>query len=152
MASPQGGGNAPSWLFSFVDLAFLMLIAMTQIANPGAVDLGELVVPRIAREQTGLTSATLREGWQLRVHPPAEVEGPFQLVRSSEAVDAAVVRLDEERLRELLGELDAAGESKPALAPHEDSRSHDMLKAIELLEARWPTGRRALVERVIAQR
>ena len=33
----QTDGGAPAWLFSFVDLAFLMLIAMTQLApDPGA--------------------------------------------------------------------------------------------------------------------
>ena len=35
--------NAPSWLFSFVDLAFLLLIAMTQLAQdaiPPAPELG----------------------------------------------------------------------------------------------------------------
>ena len=43
-------GGAPAWLFSFVDLAFLMLIAMTQLApDPGAKipDLGEMIVPRV---------------------------------------------------------------------------------------------------------
>jgi hypothetical protein len=152
MSAPQADGNAPSWLFSFVDLAFLMLIAMTQIANPGAVDLGELIVPRIASEQTDAAPAAAREGWQLRVHPPSDVEGPFQLVRSSEVVDAEVVRVDEDALRERLAALDADGSEKPALAPHEDSRSHDMLKAVELLETHWPSRRRALVERVLAQR
>ena len=152
MASPQGGGNAPSWLFSFVDLAFLMLIAMTQLANPGAIDLGELIVPRIASEQTESAPVTAREGWQLRVHPPSDLEGAFQLVRSSEAAEAVVVRIDEIALGERLAALEADGSSKPALAPHEDSRSHDLLKAVELLEAHWPSKRRALVERVIAQR
>ena len=152
MASPQGDGNAPSWLFSFVDLAFLMVIAMTQIANPGAIDLGELIVPRIATEQTDAAPASARDGWQLRVHPPSDLEGPFQLVRSSESVEAEVVRIDEGLLRERLAELDATGSEKPALAPHEDSRSHDMLKAVELLETHWPSRRRALVERVFAQR
>ena len=43
------GGNAPSWLFSFVDLAFLLMIAMTQLTEDAPVEapnLGELVVPR----------------------------------------------------------------------------------------------------------
>ena len=49
-------GSAPAWLFSFVDLAFLMLIAMTQLApDPGAriPDLGEMIVPRV-----GATAST----------------------------------------------------------------------------------------------
>ena len=47
MDAEQGG--APAWLFSFVDLAFLMLIAMTQLAGDvaQAPDLGEMIVPSI---------------------------------------------------------------------------------------------------------
>ena len=46
MASDDSG-NAPSWLFSFVDLAFLSLIVMTQMASnvdTAAPDLGDMVV------------------------------------------------------------------------------------------------------------
>ena len=46
----QTDGSAPAWLFSFVDLAFLMLIAMTQLApDPSAKipNLGEMIVPRV---------------------------------------------------------------------------------------------------------
>ena len=107
MAPSEDSGNAPSWLFSFVDLAFLMVIAMTQVANPGAIDLGELIVPRIASEQTEAAPAAARDGWQLRVHPPSEAEGPFQLVRSQDAAEAAVVRIGERAVREQLLALDA---------------------------------------------
>ena len=152
MKTPQSAGNAPSWLFSFVDLAFLMLIAMTQLANPGAIHLGELIVPKIAEEQTEAPASAVRDGYQLRVHPPEDDTAPFQLVRSADAATAEVVRLDEDGLRARLAELREAGDEKPALAPHEDSRSHDLLKAVALLEEQWPTRRRALVERVVAQR
>ena len=37
---------------------------------------------------------------------------------------------------------------KPMLAPHEDSRSQDMLAAAALLEEMWPGRRRAAVQRV----
>ena len=43
-------GGAPAWLFSFVDLAFLMLIAMIQLApDPGSriPNLGEMIVPKV---------------------------------------------------------------------------------------------------------
>jgi len=146
----QGTSGAPSWLFSFVDLAFLMLIAMTQIANPGAVDLGELIVPRIANEQTEVLPAGSAELWQLRVHPPASVAGPFELVRGPAGEEPE--RIDERELRARLAALRAEGGDKPALAPHEDSRSHDMLKAIEVLEDQWPRRRRVLVERTLVQR
>ena len=152
MSAPSGQSDAPAWLFSFVDLAFLLLLAMTQLANPGAVQLGELIVPKIAEERTEPATAAVRDGFQLRVHPPEEGIAPFQLVRSTDAPTAEVVRVDEAELRRELAVLREQGEEKPALAPHEDSRSHDLLKAVELLEEQWPTRRRALVERVVATR
>ena len=49
----QGEFSAPAWLFSFVDLAFLMLIAMTQLGDMRGydLDLGEIVVPRIQSQE-----------------------------------------------------------------------------------------------------
>ena len=47
--------HAPAWLFSFVDLAFLLLIAMTQVgveSNGIAMELGEIVIPRIQSDAT----------------------------------------------------------------------------------------------------
>ena len=46
----DNGESAPSWLFSFLDLALLMLVAMTQLAPdtpPEIPNLGQMVVPRI---------------------------------------------------------------------------------------------------------
>ena len=146
----EGTSSAPSWLFSFVDLAFLMLIAMTQIANPGALDLGEMIVPRIANEATEALPAGAKEAWQLRVHPPVEGVGAFELVRGGASPEPE--RIDETALRARLAELRSEGVDKPSLAPHEDSRSHDMLTAIEALEDQWPRKRRVLVERTLAQR
>jgi hypothetical protein len=90
MAQASGGdqgGGARAWLFSFVDLAFLMLIAMTILANQnaGAPDLGEIVVPRINEESGKDLGASRGDVWQLRVHPPieqmnGELEPPFELI------------------------------------------------------------------------
>ena len=47
--------NAPVWLFSFVDLAFLLIIAMTQLgveSNGISLELGDIVIPRIDSEAT----------------------------------------------------------------------------------------------------
>jgi len=59
-----------------------------------------------------------------------------------------VVRLDLASLRDDTAKLFRDGESKPLLAPHEDSRSQDLLDAVALLEERWPTRRRVLVARI----
>jgi hypothetical protein len=146
------GGNAPSWLFSFVDLAFLCMIAMTQLASDittPAPDLGEMVVPAIGKEVTTDLSSGAQDFWQLRVYRPSdEFEHPFELTHSLDGVvEGEGVRLPRELLRERLSELREGDGRKPLLAPHEDSRSQDMLDAAALIEELWPSRRRALVAR-----
>jgi len=148
--------NPPAWLFSFVDLAFLLLIAMTQVAvEAGQVpDLGEIIVPRVDATAVDDLPATASEAWQLRIHPrdssAAEPSAqPFELVQGPSAEPPE--RIDAALLRERLAQLAAAGESKPLLAPHEDSRSRDLLDAVALLEDHWPSAahrRRATVAKV----
>jgi len=146
--------GAPSWLFSFVDLAFLMLIAMTQLAGDvdEAPDLGEMVVPRIGAESSAPISMGSALSWQVRVHPRDEGPQPglpFELVRigsagtsDSEFYGQAV------ELRGRLEELERSSGDRPLLAPHEDSRSQDLLDAAALIEEFWPGRRRVTVARV----
>jgi len=147
----SGSETAPAWLFSFVDLAFLLLIALTQVGGgPRAVDLGEIIIPRVNEEATGSLPAGASERWQLRIHPPAATDpGPFELLAPGSA-GAAGVHLAAATLREQLGRLQEARADKPLLAPHQDSRSQDLLDAIALIEERWPDGRRAAVSPVAA--
>jgi hypothetical protein len=147
-------GSAPAWLFSFVDLAFLMLIAMTQLApdpNARIPDLGEMIVPRIGATASTEMGSSAVEVWQLRVHPPqSEVpDPPFELVKIQDGVaQDDGVRIDVPELRVALATLKEERGLKPMLAPHEDSRSQDMLEAAALLEESWPGRRRAAVSRV----
>ncbi len=142
-----GTASAPSWLFSFVDLAFLLIIAMTQIADPNAPELGEMPLPRIEKDATGGLPTAAGDAWQLRVHPPSrDGASPFELIRGP--IGPRVERLDEATLRERLHELNGSGMAKPLLAPHEDSRSQDLLDAVSLVEERWPSRRRTLVARL----
>jgi len=147
----SGSESAPAWLFSFVDLAFLLLIALTQVGGgPRAVDLGEIVVPRVNQEATSALPAGASERWQLRIHPPSPSEaGPFELLAPG-STGTAASHLAKAALREQLGRLFDAGAQKPLLAPHEDSRSQDLLDAIALIEERWPEGRRAAVSPIAA--
>jgi len=157
-----GEGGAPAWLFSFVDLAFLMLIAMTQLAGDvgaEAPDLGEMIVPSIGQESApGELSNESARVWQLRIHPRDVDRGemPFELVSpdgSGEATQAGDALAGSEHIgRDALAQqLDALREQsakKPLLIPHEDSRSQDLLDAVALLETHWPSRRRALVARL----
>lgn len=147
------GDGAPAWLFSFLDLALLMLIAMTQLAPdkpPEIPDLGQMVVPRIGEAGSDELASESVEVWQLRVHPPEEgASSPYELVRvqDGQAIDEGR-RIEGAALRTELAGLKTANGRKPMLAPHEDSRSQDMLEAAALLEEIWPGPRWATVTRV----
>ena len=150
MGSNDAG--APAWLFSFVDLAFLMLIAMTQLApDPGAEmpNLGEMIVPRIGAAASTEMGSESTLVWQLRVHPPEEeATSPYELVRVVDGVPEEAPRIVVDELRRELASLRDGHGSKPMLAPHEDSRSQDMLEAAAMLKELWPGRRRAAVNRV----
>ena len=148
MATESPTHHAPVWLFSFVDLAFLLLIAMTQLdeGRDLAVQLGEIVVPRIHASAEGMPSAAAAR-WQLRVHPKDEqAASPFELVLPT-ADDSAEPgqRLGADALRERLVALKDTGVARRLLAPHADSRSQDLLDAVGILEQVWPDRRRATV-------
>jgi len=151
MAAESPTHHAPVWLFSFVDLAFLLLIAMTQLdeGRELAIELGEIVVPRIHASAEGMPSAAAAR-WQLRVHPAGvngePVTSPFELVlpRGDESEDPGA-RLDAAALRAQLVSLKDTGVPRPILAPHADSRSQDLLDAVGILEEVWPDRRRATV-------
>jgi hypothetical protein len=149
MASEAPTHHAPVWLFSFVDLAFLLLIAMTQLdeGRELALELGEIVVPRIHAKAEAMPSAAAAR-WQLRIHPRESAEAatpPYELTPPNDGVEVEGPRLDAQALRLRLGELREAGAPRPLLAPHADSRSQDLLDAVGILEEAWPERRRATV-------
>jgi hypothetical protein len=148
----ENSESAPSWLFSFLDLALLMLVAMTQLAPdtpPEVPDLGQMVVPRIGEAGSDELATESVEVWQLRVHPPVEgVESPYELVRVVDGQADEGQRIESATLRTELAGLKSANGRKPMLAPHEDSRSQDMLEAAAMLEEIWPGPRWATVTRV----
>ncbi len=149
----SGSDTAPAWLFSFVDLAFLLLISLTQVSGgPRAVDLGEIIVPRVNQEATASVSSSASQRWQLRIHPAAsEAAGPFELLAPGTAAGESA-HIAAATLREQLGRLRDARAEKPLLAPHQDSRSQDLLDAIAMIEERWPDARRVAVSPIAMNR
>ncbi|MCP4002770.1 MAG: hypothetical protein GY725_01115 [bacterium] len=144
--------GAPSWLYSFVDLAFLLVIALSlmDVDFGDALDLGELEVPEVSASAPLANPEHVRDRWQLRVHPRAAGgRTPFELaaadLAASDRLNHEIERFAGDELESRLENLRAQGARKPLLAPHEDSRSADLLEAVGLLEALWPSGRPALV-------
>ena len=150
----KDGNTAPAWLFSFVDLAFLMLIAMTQMSGDAMPELGEIVVPKIRAESAAAgLPAGATERWQLRIYPPDTSAAPaFELARGIPEAGALPERIDSETLRSRLAALRTDGVDRPLLAPHEDSLSRHMLDAIAMMEDFWPNRRRATIEPFLASR
>jgi hypothetical protein len=143
--------DTPAWLFSFVDLAFLILLAMTQLGSPDAqksIDLGEIVVPKIGSDAGAQPMAESYAGVQLRVYPTGDGQLPFEVV----APGASTTRVGKEELRPRLMRLHGAGFERPLLAPHADSRSEDLLLAVGVIEDIWPSNRRATIERISADK
>ena len=139
--------SAPSWLFSFVDLAFLLLLAVTQLGSDErarVVDLGEIAVPRLNADATDELARSAPDRWQLRVHPPTDAVAPYELVHPDAAAQQPE-RIELARLETRLNELLGADAEQPLLAPHADSRAQDMLEAVGLLEMFWGKGRLATV-------
>ena len=138
--------------FSFVDLAFLLLIAMTQMSDHSQrPELAEMLVPRIHADASSTLPPDAAARWQLRVHP-REGDLPFELLRSRdlEIADGAQ-RIDHSQLRSQLANLHGAAMPRPLLAPHRDSRAEDLLEAAGLLEELWPR-RRATIAPLLASR
>jgi hypothetical protein len=147
----RSSGGAPAWLFSFVDLTSFLTLVMLAKVDPNAgkgPELGEFAVPRIARESGAELSQRAGERWQLRVHPPDTAALPFELVQGDAQGSERVAEVE---LEVRLLALRDSGAARPLLAPHEDSRSHDLLAAASLLEVQWPGPRFALVDRAPAQ-
>lgn len=138
--------SAPIWLFSFVDLAFLLLIAFTQIGpRPDAaeLELAGIEIPRIHGRGRALPGSHDAAAWQLRVRPtrPGASEGtdhaPFLLVQTSSVGAVEPVGVVAEELDTQLRVLRERRLGKPVLAPHRDARAEDLLVAVALLEDVW---------------
>lgn len=141
-------GNAPAWLFSFLDLAFLILIAVLLTADGDpeeAPDLAAIELPEIQRSSTEALTLASEEPWQLRVHPRSgeNESAPFVISRAASAGDVAAdatetVHVDRDGLGVELQSLAARGLGKPFIAPHRDSRSEDFLTALGFVQEYWP--------------
>lgn len=140
-------GNAPAWLFSFLDLAFLILIAVLLTSDPTADDtpsLASIDLPEIQRSSTRALETEPGRQWQLRVYPRLSVEDStaFSLsalgTRAGSAAEAADQRLTAHELQGALLALRDQAANKPVLAPHRDSRSEDFLTALGFVQEVWP--------------
>ncbi len=126
------------WLFSFADLAFLLLIAFTQASTIGKqpVHIGEMTIPQVVDAPSISSLDQPRISFQIRVLKPTIPETtPFQMVTVTDGqVEPDEQTLDSQGLRNRLTQMKLEGKSRPMLVPDRFSLSKDTLMAMAMIE------------------
>ncbi len=126
-----------TWLFSFTDLSFLLLITLSMIpdnAGDYSLRLAKMSLPAVPESAALHPLDEPPEPWELRILPvSAESPAPFRLVRSGEQ-DPLVC--NENSLLAALEDLRTRG-IQPVLLPDKASLSHDFLFAAGALARVW---------------
>jgi len=126
------------WLFSFADLAFLLLIAFTQASTIGKqpVHIGEMTIPQVVDAPSISSLDQPRISFQIRVLKPTIPETtPFQMVTVTDGqVEPDDQTLDAQGLRTRLTQMKQEGKSRPMLVPDRFSLSKDTLMAMAMIE------------------
>jgi hypothetical protein len=144
--------SGQTWLFSFTDLAFLLLISLSLIPsapNNITLHLAEMDVPVVPENGRLAPIARVQEAWELQVFPVSEQHpSPYRLVRigvgkKSAPGDIRVLAKDElvaelARLRQL--------QVRPMLLPEKNSLSQDFLYAAGAIAQVWTSGGRTVVQ------
>jgi len=144
--------NSQTWLFSFTDLAFLLLISLSLI--PSAPDnitikLAEMDVPVVPEHGLMEPVAKVQEVWELQVFAVSDKHPtPYRMLRAG--VGKVVSGSDEKILtkEQLLPEVLALKQRniRPMLLPEKTSLSQDFLYAAGVIAKVWTDGSRTVVE------
>lgn len=139
------------WLFSFADLAFLLLIAFTQASTIGKkpVHIGEMTIPKVVNNNTVASLVQPSESYQIRVLKPTIPESnPFQFVTMrgdrEEVENNPLSALD---LRNRLTLMRQQGKRRPILVPDIYSLSKDTLMAMSIIEKVYEDANRVTIQR-----
>ncbi len=131
-----------TWLFSFTDLAFLLLISLSTLPSAEKVTIrfAEMNVPVVPDSRHLAPVEHLREVWELQVYPVSrEHPVPYRIVRGGLASPA---EKDSELLlspEELVPALESLRQRniQPMLLPEKSSLSQDFLYAAGALARVW---------------
>lgn len=136
--------KSQTWLFSFTDLAFLLLISLSLIPsapNSITIHFAEMDVPVVPENQNMTEVAPVKETWELQVRAPgAEQIAPYRLVRmalvNNEPRELESRFLTAQELEAELEVLRGIG-VRPALLPEKRSLSQDFLFAVGAFASVW---------------
>lgn len=138
------------WLFSFADLAFLLLIAFTQASTVGKkpVHIGEMTIPKVVKNQKVASLDQPRESYQIRVLKPTIPEtNPFQFVTMIEGNE--IIEPDPLSALDLSNRLTVMkqqGKLRSILVPDIFSLSKDTLMAMSIIENVYEDANRVTVQ------
>ena len=139
-----------AWLFTFIDIAFLLLLVFTQFARMGGAHqpVAEMRLPapvvEKSPEQTPLSPG--RDYCQVLVE--AHCDKPFLLTRIKGGVERSrSAAMSYDRLKAALAALEGndSSEPRPVVVPLPKSYSSDLLQATALVSDLWNQGGRAVV-------
>ncbi|MCG8471726.1 MAG: hypothetical protein MI742_07705 [Desulfobacterales bacterium] len=126
------------WLFSFADLAFLLLIAFTQASTIGKkpVHIGEMTIPKVVDAPSISSLNQPIVSYQIRVLKPTIPETfAYQMVKvQGDTVEPDMNLMDAQSLSDRLTTMELEGKSRPMLVPDHFSLSKDTLMAMALIE------------------
>ncbi len=131
-----------TWLFSFTDLAFLLLISLSVIPSSDSVTIkfAEMNVPVVPDSSQLSSVKALREVWELQVYPvSAQHPVPYRIVRGgigSQPAEGKEMLLSPEELVPALESLRQRN-IQPMLLPEKTSLSQDFLFAAGALARVW---------------
>ena len=142
------------WLFSFADLAFLLLIAFTQASTVGRqpVHIGEMTIPEVVDAPSISSLNQPHLSFQIRVLKPTIPETtPFQMVTVTDGhVTLDEITLDAQGLRNRLTQIKQTGKSRPMLVPDRFSLSKDTLMAMAMIEKVYDDDKQRVTVQTVA--
>ena len=139
-----------TWLFSFTDIAFLLLMVFTQLSqlNTDRTTVAELRLPAPAVVKNPELAARKPAGDYRQVLVEKHSERPYRLTRivaGNESARSRPLNLEEltASLRSAISEKQA--EPRPVVVPLPESYSSDLLQATAVVGSIWNEGGRAVV-------
>ncbi len=139
------------WLFSFADLAFLLLIAFTQASTVGKkpVHIGEITIPKVVNNKNVSKIVQPTISYQIRVLKPTIPEtNPFQMVVVRDTdIEVQPKLLSPLDLTNILTTMRLEGKQRPMLLPDIYSLSKDTLMAMSIIEQTYEDGNKVIIQR-----
>ena len=131
-----------TWLFSFTDVAFLLLLVWTQLArmNTSATPVAEMQLPApVVAKNPELTTLKAEKDYR-QVLIEKHSDKPYRLTRIIKGNEAS--RSDPMSFEELDAALQVVlnerkGQPRPVIVPLPESFSSDLLQATALVSKRW---------------